>query len=396
MKPSSKNLFLHADGDSFFVACELTKRPELRGKAVIVGEDRGIAVAMSTEAKKLGVTRGMPVFKIKKLYPEVIILPHHFDLYRDISQKVYHIMLSYLEQVEVYSIDECFAVIKPSDIAYFGGAEKLARDMKDEIQKTLGVTYSFGVAQTKALAKLASKLQKPNGLVVLLSKEQEIEALQKTSIDDIWGLGRKTVPRLQTRGLKTAYDFVVYPHGEITKHFSEPLSVLQKELSGESLLEVHSDTDPREQQSIQSTSTFRPPSSDEKIIWSEIAENAEHACANARKLNLLSNKVSFFVKTTEFKYYAQEAKLPLYTSDSSTILNIVSPLLQKVLMTHEKIRSTGVVLHNLTREEEVPRDLFGKQEHAIQQLSIDKTMDKLRKKFGWDAIKRASSVKKKR
>ena len=395
MKDFPKKLFLHADGDSFFVACELTKRPELKGKPVVVGGDRGIAVAMSAEAKRLGVTRGMPVFRIKKLYPEVTILPHDFDLYRDISYKMYHIMLSYLEQVEVYSIDECFAVIKPSDVSYFGGEEKIAREIKDEIKNTLGVTYSFGIARTKALSKLASKLQKPNGLVVLLSKEQEIEALKKTSIDDIWGVGRKTVPRLRARGLKTACDFVLYSDEEIEKHFSEPLVVLKKELLGESFLEVQNDSDPREQKSIQSTSTFRPPSVDEKVIWSEIAENAEHVCANARKLNLLSNKVSFFVKTNEFKYYFQEAKIPLYTSDPSTILNIIYPLLPKVLLTHEKIRSTGVVLHNLIREEDVPRDLFGKQESAIEQLSIEKVVDKLRKKFGWDAVKHASSIKKK-
>ena len=392
----SQNYFLHADGDSFFVACELTKRPDLKGRAVVVGEDRGIAVAMSSEAKKLGVTRGMPVFKIKKLYPEVVILSHHFDLYREISRRAYEIMISYLEHVEIYSVDECFAIVKHSDVKYFGGAEKLVHDMKEEITQTLGVTYSFGLARTKALAKLASKLQKPNGAVLLLSHEDEIRALQKTSIDDIWGIGRKTIPRLKNRGLHTAYDFVHYLENEIKRNFSEPLVVLQKELSGISIMQVHDDTDPREQKSIQSTSTFRPPSADEKVIQSEIAENAEHACANARKLNLLCNKVSFFVKTNDFKYYAHDVKLSLYTADSGVILNIILPLLPKVLMTHEKIRSTGVILHDLVREENVPRDLFGTQQTAIDNLSLEKVMDGLRKKFGWNVIKRASSVKKRK
>ena len=81
MKKQSKNLYLHADGDSFFVACEISVHPELKGLPVIVGGDRGIAVAMSPEAKKLGVTRGMPVFQVKRELPDVIILSHHFDLY---------------------------------------------------------------------------------------------------------------------------------------------------------------------------------------------------------------------------------------------------------------------------------------------------------------------------
>src|ERR1051326_9031875 len=105
MADSSQNLYFHADGDSFFVSCELTAHPELKGKPVIVGADRGIAVAMSPEAKKLGVTRGMPVFRIKKLYPQVIILPHHFDLYQDIARGLHQILQSYFEAIEVYSID---------------------------------------------------------------------------------------------------------------------------------------------------------------------------------------------------------------------------------------------------------------------------------------------------
>ena len=385
--------FLHADGDSFFVACELTLRPDLCGKPVIVGGDAGIAVAMSAEAKKLGVTRGMPTFQIKKLYPEVIILPHNFKLYRDISRKAYSIILSYLEVVEVYSVDECFAVVKASDIKYFGGERKLVEELKNEIWETLGVTYSFGLGRTKALAKQASKLQKPNGLVVLLTHEDEIEALKKTSVHDIWGIGRKTVPRLVSRGIKTAYDFVQYSDAEIEKHFSEPLAVLKKELNGEAIFGVTSDCDPREQKSIQSTSTFRPSSNDAKLIWSEIAGNAEYACAHARKIRLVSNKIGVFVKNTDFKYYFEEVKLSLYTSDPGVVLNAINPLLQKLLIRDEKMRSTGVILHNLVREEDAPRDLFGKQEHAIQDLGVEVVADKLREKFGSGAIKRVSSLK---
>ncbi len=392
----NKSYFLHADGDSFFVACELTKRPDLIGLPVVVGGDAGIAVAMSAEAKKIGVTRGMPTFQIKKMYPEVVILNHNFELYRDISKKAYHIILSYLDDVEIYSIDECFARVKPSDIKYFGGEKKLAEDIKNEIKETLGVTYSFGLARTKALAKQASKLQKPDGLVLLLTKEDEINALKKTSIKNVWGIGGKTIPRLQNRGINTAYDFVNYPEDEIKKYFSEPLLVLKKELSGESFMGVENSINPRDQKSIQSTSTFRPSSTDAKIIWAEISENAEYACANARKLNLVSNKVTFFVKNSDFKYYEAGVKLPLYTSDPGMILNEIYLPLLKLLPRGEKIRSTGVTLHNLECEEKVPRDLFGKQEKVIQYLKIEEVADKLRKKFGLDAIKRASSIRAKK
>lgn len=395
MKGQSKNLYLHVDGDSFFVACELTTHPELRGRPVIVGADRGIAVAMSQEAKKLGVTRGMPVFKIKKLFPEVVILPHHFPLYQDIADKLQQILLSYFEKVEEYSIDECFALVEPHIVKYFGGEQNLLSEIKTEIEKTLGVTYSLGIGRTKALSKLASKLEKPRGVVTLVSKKDEVRALKATSIDDIWGIGGRTIPRLRNMGLRTAYDFAHFPKERLRKHFSKPLLVLQRELLGEPILEVESNIDPRSQKSIQSTATFRPASIDREVIWREIAENAEYACQSARELRLFTNKVSFFVKTSEFQYYFDEVKLGDYTADPGDILNALEPKLLKILPKQKHIRSTGVVLHNLLRTEEVPRDLFGGQEKAFKRLAVEEALDKVRKKYGTKIIRRVSSIRKK-
>jgi nucleotidyltransferase/DNA polymerase involved in DNA repair len=393
MHSNTDNLFLHADGDSFFVACELAEHPEYKGLPVIVGEDRGIAVAMSHEAKKLGITRGMPIFKIKKQFPKVIILMHHFDLYKRISNGVYDILSSYLTEVEQYSIDECFATVKPSDIKFAGSAEKLLKDIKDEIQSTLGVTFSLGLARTKALAKTASKLEKPNGMVLLMNGISEEIALKRTPIDDIWGIGRQTVPRLMSMGMKTAYDFVHHPSAEIEKHFSEPLYLLQRELSGQSFYQVNSDSDPRDQKSIQSTATFKPPSYDPSTLFAELSENVERACEHARKLDLMTNSVSFFVKTTTFLHRFGDVRLPLYTSDPSMILGAIEPAFYKILKYEEKIRSTGVTLHNLRRNEDVPRDLFGTQEKSETKDVIERVGDKIRKKFGHNAIKRASSLK---
>ncbi|MEI6281056.1 MAG: hypothetical protein WCP17_03615 [bacterium] len=396
MEDTSNNLFLHADGDSFFVACELTLRPELKGKPVIVGEDRGIAVAMSPEAKKMGVTRGMPIFQIKNLFPEVVILPHHFDLYNNISNGMHEILQSYCQTIEVYSIDECFAIVRPHDVKYFGGEKKLLLELKKEIEEKLRVTYSFGLARTKALAKQASKLEKPNGLVVLLSKEEEERALRATPIDDIWGIGKQTVPHLVKLGLKNAYDFVKYPIKEIEKNFSEPVLNLKRELAGESIFEVEGNIDPRDQRSIQSTSTFRPPSMSSEVIWREISQNTEQACKNARDINLVSNKVSFFLKNSDFKYYFDEVKFTFYTRDPGVILNAIEPNFSRLVKNKGRIRSTGVLLHNLIREEKAPRDLFGKQDKEIGILVVEAAADEIRRKYGDDVIIRAASLKKKK
>ncbi|MCC6323333.1 DNA polymerase IV [Candidatus Nomurabacteria bacterium] len=393
MGKNSDNLYLHADGDSFFVACELSVEPQYKGKPVVVGEDRGIAVAMSYEAKKLGVTRGMPVFQIKREYPEVIILPHHFDLYNKISEGVYNILISYLENVEVYSIDECFAIVKQSDIKYAGSAEVLVSSIKNEIENTLGVTYSFGLGRTKALAKTASKLNKPNGMVLLLNQKDEELALKKTMIDDIWGIGKQTIPRLHNMGMKTAYDFVSYPSEDIIKYFSLPLYILKLELKGQVYNEVKIDKDPRDQKSIQSTRTFKPSSNDPNIIFAELSENVERACEQARELDLATNSVSFFVKNKDFIHRTGESRLSLYTTDPSVILNIIEPIFYKTLQKGEDIRSTGITLHNLRREEEIQRDLFGIQEKDNEKNVLNKVGDKIREKFGPNILKRASSLR---
>lgn len=394
MGNEQNNLYLHADGDSFFVACEISVNPKLRGLPVIVGEDRGIAVAMSPEAKKIGVTRGMPVFEIKKLFPDVIILPHHFELYAEISEKMKNILLSYFSKVEEYSIDECFAHVDRATVKYFGSEKKILTELKDEIEKTLNVTYSFGLARTKALAKQASKLEKPGGLVMLLSKAEEDNALKKTPIEDIWGIGRRTIPRLLKLGIKTAYDFAKYRDEKLEKEFSKPIMVLKKELNGEKILKIEN-LDPRSQKSLQSSSTFRPPSEDPLVIWREISENTERACENIRRIRMVSNKVSFFIKTKDFKYYFGEAKLKEYHADPGAILCAIKPQLKKILPRKEKIRSTGIILENLIKEENAPLDLFGHQEKILKNLIIEKTVDKIRKKYGDNSILHLSSLKNK-
>lgn len=392
MPTPSDNLYLHVDGDSFFVACEVSIRPDLVGKPVVVGADKGIAVAMSKEAKSLGVTRGMPVFRIKKFYPEVIILDHNFPLYEDISRRLHQILSAYFVEVEVYSIDECFALVQPFEIKYYGGEQKLMTRLKKEIEDTLSVTYSLGLARTKALSKLASKLEKPNGLVILMSKESEIRALKSTAIDDIWGIGRRTIPRLEQAGLKSAYDFSQYSSEIISKSFPTPVLILQKEFRGENILKVESNIDPRDQKSIQSTATFRPSSSDPKIIKRELSVNTERACKEARKLHLVSNRVSFFLKTSDFKYKFDEVRLDQFTADPGVMLSAIDAKLIKILRSKDIIRATGITLHNLVRQEDVPLDLFGNQENALARLAVEEAADRIRNKFGINSIKRATSL----
>jgi nucleotidyltransferase/DNA polymerase involved in DNA repair len=393
MPYKESNLFLHMDGDSFFVACEIAQNPQYKNQPVVVGADRGIAVAMSYEAKKLGVTRGMPVFQIKKDYPSVIVLPHHFKLYTHISTTVFSILQSYLEKVEAYSIDECFAIIKPADIAFAGSLEKLLNQIKQEVFETCGVTYSFGVGRTKALAKTASKAEKPNGVVVLIDRETEERVLQATPIADVWGIGRQTAPKLKKLGIFTALDFCRYPQQKIIQTFAKPLYQLQQELSGISVFELNDNPDQRDQKSIQSTSTFQPASSHPSIIFAELSKNIELACEQARSLKLVSRNITVFVKDTQFMYSTEHMYLSVYTSDPGTILEALERIFPTLYPAKKNIRSTGVTLSQLIKEEDTPRDLFDKQDQEKEKNTLNVVVDALKKKFGTQSIERASSLR---
>jgi DNA polymerase-4/DNA polymerase V len=164
---------LHIDGDAFFVGVEVAKNPKLKGLPVVTGEERGIVSALSYEAKALGVIRGMPIYRVKKDFPKVIILPGDYASYVRYSGQMFDIVRRYADDVEEYSIDECFADItgldKPLKMSYL----QIAEQIKKEITEELRLSVSIGIAPTKVLAKVASKWVKPNGLTLITNETAE-------------------------------------------------------------------------------------------------------------------------------------------------------------------------------------------------------------------------------
>ncbi len=385
-KLSATSYVLHLDGDSFFVACEMTKFPYLKGKAVIVGEERGIATAMSTEAKKLGVTRGMPVFKVKKLYPEVVILPSHFELYQMYSERMVTILKRFSRRVEEYSIDECFAILNAKS---WNEAEKIAKKIKETLQSELGITFSLGVARTKVLAKIGSNAQKPDGFSVI-HPEKEDEYLLKTPIGKIWGIGYRSAPKFIARGIKTALDFKNQNEDDLDS-YSEPFRDLWNEINGRRKLEINDSSE--DQKSLQSTRTFSPVSSDKKIVLSELSKNIEIACARARRAELYTNHIYIFLKNTDFRYTSTEIKLPTYTQNPSDIMKYVEFEFSKIMKKNIKYRSTGITLQNLRRKDSFSEDLFGMQRNVFLKEPILKAVDILRETYGTNILFLGASMK---
>ncbi|MBQ5603834.1 MAG: Y-family DNA polymerase, partial [Bacteroidales bacterium] len=229
-------MFALADCDNFFASCERVFRPDLQGKPVIVlSSNDGCAIARSNEAKALGIKMGDPFFKIKHLVEKhgVAVFSGNMALYGDMSQRVRWVLEEYAPAVEVYSIDEAFLDLRGINNIDF---DKYAKEISAQCWKMTSIPVSVGIAPTKTLAKIASKLCKQYPKLrggCYMHRPQDIEkVLRKFPIEDVWGIGRRSSAKLQARYIKTAYDFTQLPEAAIQKMMGITGVRTWKELQG--------------------------------------------------------------------------------------------------------------------------------------------------------------------
>ena len=443
------NKILHVDGDNFFVACEVARFPHLKGKPVIVGEERGIASAMSYEAKKLGVHRGMPVFEIREKFPQVTILPAHFELYEQYAEKLYQVLCKYSDIVERYSIDECFALLDDSDILKYENAQisasetninkisnkTLLQTIKEDAEECLGITLSFGLACTKTLAKIGSKFNKPSGCVTISEADRET-FLKNTDIGKVWGIGRAISASLTSYNIKTAYDFTKLDSSFVKKHYGEGTLDTWYELKGEKRLDLN--TEARIPKSLQSTRSFgksfnifRSVIPNGKIDYltgrvdvtktdsniprersfflSELSNHAESLCTRLRSYGLSTNRVSFFLKknTLTNKYISRELELGFYTNNASDLCKAIFKECENIFSEIDsglyegqnfgfKIKATGISVYQLKPLEAVQDDLFAIQSTKDSKSQYNEVIDSLKSRLGDDSVYLCSSLESKK
>ncbi|MEK7531117.1 MAG: DNA polymerase IV [Patescibacteria group bacterium] len=380
---------IHVDGDAFFASCEVAKNLSLRGKPMVVGGSRGIAVALTYEAKRLGVTRGMPVYQIKKMFPDVVILPGDYDLYEMFARRMYAIVRRYTPVVEEYSVDECFADITDMQTVLKKTYEEIAASIKESLESELGISFSVGLAVTKVLAKVASKYQKPSGLVCI-RENTEREYLERVSVGSIWGIGRATAQFLYKNKIETALQFIDQPEWWVVEHMARPHQKLWTELRGTSLYVVDPESSDL-QKSIASTRTFRPPTTDKSFIFSQLSKNIETACARARSHGLIAKRALCFLKSQEFQYRRFEIELVNHTNIPSQILAGVGSAFEKNFRPQVLYRATGVTLSNVREDTIQQGDLFENTERRISETNVYEVIDTLEHKFGKHTIFLASS-----
>jgi DNA polymerase-4/DNA polymerase V len=387
---------IHIDGDAFFASCEVAVNEALRGKPIVTGQEKGMAIAVSYEAKALGVSRGMLMGEIRKLVPDIHIFPGHYDLYKVLCRRMYAIVGRYSSRVEEYSIDECFADIS-NEADSWEELVEIARNIQRDLEHDLGMTFSLGLGPTKTLAKVASKWKKPAGFTAIYGEPgrtmlDTIENfLKDVPIGAVWGIGRSISLHMQTLGVKTALDFVHKPYEWVREHFSKPTQELWYELQGITMHRVHTGSHEKHQ-SIRATRTFRPPTNNLSFLISQLSKNAEKACLKLRQNNLHAKHFSFFLKTQTFRYYSIDAHFDVPLNTPSHIMDTVQKIIHKIYRADSDYRATGIVLHAISSADVEQADLFGGKAATDNRKIIYKQIDKLFGKYGFMPVFLASSL----
>ncbi|MBU1110519.1 DNA polymerase IV [Patescibacteria group bacterium] len=371
---------LHIDADAFFVSCEQALNPTLKNKPVAVGKERGIVTAISYEAKAKGVKRGMRGFEIKRICPECIILPSHYETYGLFSLRMYEIVKRFTPTVEEYSIDECFADItglqRPLGMNY----PEIAARIKRTLETELGLSFSVGLSVTKTIAKIASNWNKPSGIVSIPGTEIH-HYLKKLPLERIWGIGPQTSAYLNKLGLKTALDLARKSQDWVQAKLTKPHYETWQELRGQAVLILETGSK-KNYKSITRSHTFNPPTNNPQFLLAQLAKNLEAACAHARRFNLASNKLFFYLKTQQFKYYGAKIKFTAPTHHPNLLMPAIRKHFGQIYCQKSLYRATGVTLTNLKTTENTQMDLWGQTQKDSKLTQIYRGIDKLGAKYG--------------
>lgn len=369
-----KSTILHVDGDAFFVGCEVARRPDLQGKPVVTGHERGIVSAASYEAKALGISRAMPLHEVQKQFPQVVILYSDFELYAMISKRMYAIVRRHAPLVEEYGVDECFA-----DLSHLTDPIGACRRIKQDLTRELGMTFSLGIGPTKVLAKLGSKYQKPDGFFVVTEDVREL-CLQNTPVRFVWGIGSRTAQSLIGMNVHTALDFVRMPETVVVRDFTRPIHDLWQELRGVSVLDVvHGDAEA--QKSIQRTRSF-PATTNPGFLFAELSKHTEHGCRRMRALGFVATHARIFIKTQAFRYATTDVVLPSATATPSDIIPSLRREFLSIFRKDTLYRATGITFYGLRTPDAIQQDLFDTGALRTKKAALMKALDVLEHKYG--------------
>jgi DNA polymerase-4 len=374
--------------DAFFVSVEQALNPELKGKPVIVGGDperRSVVASASYEARPFGIHAGMPLSKARRLCPQAILIRANFSRYRDASNRFMEILADFSPDIEPLGLDEAYLDVTGC-VEPYGSPRKLALAIKERINKELKLTASVGIATCKVVAKIASDLCKPDGLLEIAPGEEQA-FLNPLPIAKLPGVGERTEQSLKEMGITTIGELASLPLDTITRCLGATGAVLHSYARGIDDREVEA---PGEAKSISQQLTFARDTLDRNFLEANLHNLCQEVCQELRSQNKRAKCVAIRLRYADFKTITRQVTLKEASDVTRVIFATAQQLLSKTLAKQEKpIRLIGIRISSLVGEEK-QLSMFDSGTEKPERL--DKAIDKIRSKYGSTAIKTGNGI----
>lgn len=372
---------MHVDMDAFFASVEQRDDPALQGKPVIVcGKSRRSVVATASyEARAFGVHSAMPLSQAKRLCPHGCFIAPHFEAYREASDAIHQVMLHYADAYEPISLDEAFLDISGMGSQY-PTLGSIGRAIKEEIRSAVHLTASVGIAPNKFLAKMASDMNKPDGLCIIpYGREQEV--LAPLPVRRLWGVGSVTEKKLLAAGFRTIADIQEAAPEKLSALLGNQGPLLKALSLG---IDERPIISSRQVKSIGDESTYEYDLTDRPTIDREIAIHSDIVAQRLRRHDLAARTISLKIRFASFKTIMRSLSLEEGTNLQETIDSACQTLLSRIPLT-EGIRLIGVTASNLGAPLSIP-SLFSDKEEKRARAA--KAMDSIQQKYGRKALRK--------
>ena len=365
--------------DAFYASVEQRDNPELRGKPLVVGgtTNRGVVAAASYESRKFGIHSAMPMRDALRRCPELLRVRPRMAHYKSVSRQIFEIFQSFTPLVEGLSLDEAFLDVTAS-VALFGTPLDIARAIKEKIQSETGLTASVGVAQNKLVAKIASDLDKPDGLTVVLPDDYA-SRLDPLPVSVIPGIGRETLKRLDGTAIRTVRDLRLADDRLLEPVFGRYTQKTRERASG---IDARPVIPSRAEKSISAEETYDKDLTSIDAMERELLRLTERTATRLRKAGLAAGTVQIKIRQSDFKTFTRQRKAQPPVSGTDSIYAMARDLLSTWLTRNpdSKIRLLGVGGSDLAPAAQP--DLFATD---TAETGVDKTVDAIRDRFG-DAV----------
>lgn len=385
---SAARTILHVDMDAFFASVEQRDNPELRGQPVVVGGggNRGVVAAASYEVREFGVRSAMPIAEARRRCPDLVRVTPRMSHYQAVSKQIFNVFREFTPAVEGLSLDEAFLDVTASEALHGSGAA-IAKRIKQMILARTQLTASVGVAENKLVAKIASDLDKPDGLTIVTAADCR-KTLDSLPVSVLPGIGPQTLLRLQQVNIGTIADLRRAPDNDLDPIFGRYAQRARDRAAGIDRRPVAAS---HAEKSISAEETYEVDLSDRSDMQRELLRLAEIAARRLRKSTLQAGTIQIKIRQSDFQTCTRQRSLQPPVNSTDQIFQVARELLAAWLETNPdaRIRLLGVGASNLSPAEQ--RDLFA-EDQGPAASPVDQAVDEIRDRFGTTSVSRARTL----